>query len=281
MCTERLRRVLKPLPFRRLVTGDAPVRDIERGHVRLLQAGGNRGRPLFAELFFNEVAEFRLIRAPVRRQRTVVGVCDEQEQHQSAARDHQPIATHKSQFLVLVCMIHGYLALGQNFTGMSGHDSHGQYRFQYGPRRNVPTTVNSRMTTQMTMNTMFCRFRSGDNQTPTEPGPDLSRYGHHTANASRAPGNRIPPINAPLIVNEPIVTVVTVTISCSHRKYQGALAGFGVTDGFAGASSGAGNAMERSTTAANVRRETRRIRRSRWGDDVTVVDSSSTTFVWT
>ena len=32
--------------------------------------------------------------------------------------------------------------------------------------------------------------------------------------------------------------VVSVTISCSHRKYHGALAGFGVTSALAGSSSG-------------------------------------------
>ena len=53
-----------------------------------------------------------------------------------------------------------------------------------------------------------------------------------------SPGSTTPPMNAPLIVNEPMCRVVSVTISCSQRKYQGAFAGLGVTRALAGSSSG-------------------------------------------
>ena len=47
-----------------------------------------------------------------------------------------------------------------------------------------------------------------------------------------------PPRKAPLIVKEPIFSVVSVTISWSQRKYHGAFAGFGVIIGLAASSRG-------------------------------------------
>ena len=41
----------------------------------------------------------------------------------------------------------------------------------------------------------------------------------------------MPPISPPLTVNPPKRIVVLATSSCSHRKYQGAFAGFGVIAG--------------------------------------------------
>ena len=87
--------------------------------------------------------------------------------------------------------------------------------------------------------TRFCVRRvarepdaGGRARAPIEPRPDAS------AAPTRRPGRTTPPMNAPLIVNDPMWIVVSVTISCSQRKYQGAFAGLGVTSALAGSSSG-------------------------------------------
>ncbi len=70
-------------------------------------------------------------------------------------------------------------------------------------------------------------------------------------------------------------TVVSVTISWSHRKYQGALAGFGVMSGLAGSSSGERTKTDRIPTSAIVPRITMAMRRVRSGIEFTVVPGAS------
>ena len=64
--------------------------------------------------------------------------------------------------------------------------------------------------------------------------------------------------------------VVSVTISCSHRKYHGALAGLGVTSALAGSSSGEAMALARMLTSAKVPSVTISARRVRSGTALTV-----------
>src|SRR6266508_1602848 len=64
--------------------------------------------------------------------------------------------------------------------------------------------------------------------------------------------------------------VVSVTISCSHRKYRGAFAGFGVTRGFAGSSSGEAMKTAMMLTAAIVASTAIAVRRTRSGTALTV-----------
>ncbi len=76
-------------------------------------------------------------------------------------------------------------------------------------------------------------------------------------------------------------TVVSVTISCSQRKYQGALAGFGVISGLAGSSSGERTKTERIPTIAIVPRITIAMRRVRSGTELTVVPGASSVEAFT
>ena len=69
-------------------------------------------------------------------------------------------------------------------------------------------SVNRMIIKQMARKTIFCFRRSGANQTPTVPSPLPSLYGHHTAKATSNPGNKMPPINAPLMVIGPSGTPV-------------------------------------------------------------------------
>jgi len=73
-----------------------------------------------------------------------------------------------------------------------------------------------------------------------------------------------------LIVNDPTWSVVSVTISWSHRKYQGALAGLGVIMGFAASSRGEGMATARMERTAMQPRVTMAARRIRSGTALTV-----------
>ena len=68
---------------------------------------------------------------------------------------------------------------------------------------------------------------------------------------------------------------MSVTISCSHRKYQGAFAGFGVTSALAGSSSGERMKTARMLTSAKVPRTTIAARRVRSGTALTVASGAS------
>ena len=94
----------------------------------------------------------------------------------------------------------------------------------------------------------------GSSETRRRPPPAGLRSSHGQTVSSRmsAPGSSTPPRNAPLTVNDPIRNVVSVTISWSQRKYQGAFAGLGVTSALAGSSSGDRRKTERMLTIAIV-----------------------------
>ena len=96
-----------------------------------------------------------------------------------------------------------------------------------------------------------------------------------SARPTSRPGRMTPPMKAPLMVNEPSLMVVSVTISCSHRKYHGALAGFGVTSALAGSSSGEAMNTDMMLTTAIVPRVTMAARRVRSGTAFTVVSGAS------
>ena len=90
-----------------------------------------------------------------------------------------------------------------------------------------------------------------------------------------SPGSTTPPRNAPLMVNDPRWIVVSVTISCSQRKYQGAFAGLGVTSGFAGSSSGEAMNTDMMLTTAIVASTAISARRTRSGTALTVLSGAS------
>src|SRR5262249_17904301 len=116
----------------------------------------------------------------------------------------------------------------------------------------------------------FCVRRLAGNQTPAAEAGLRSSHGHASRSATSAPGSSTPPRNAPLTVKDPIFTVESVTISWSHRKYQGALAGFGVTSGLAGFSRGERTKTERIETIAIVPSTAIAARRTRSGTELTV-----------
>ena len=88
-------------------------------------------------------------------------------------------------------------------------------------------------------------------------------------------------MNAPLMVKLPIRTVVSVTISWSHRKYHGALAGLGVTRALAASSSGDRTRAARMLITAKVPSVTIEARRVRSGTALTVAASFSRVVVVT
>ena len=100
---------------------------------------------------------------------------------------------------------------------------------------------------------------------------DRSSHGQNVSSPTSRPGRITPPTNAPLMVNDPMRMVVSVTISCSHRKYHGAFAGFGVTSALAGSSSGEAMNADRMLTTAKVPSVTISARRVRSGTALTVV----------
>jgi hypothetical protein len=101
------------------------------------------------------------------------------------------------------------------------------------------------------------------------------RAGQNVRSPRRIVGRMTPPRKAPLIVKEPIFTVVSVTISWSQRKYHGAFAGLGVIIGLAGSSRGDGMKQARMLTTANVPRTTIEIRRTRSFTELTVRSAAS------
>lgn len=90
------------------------------------------------------------------------------------------------------------------------------------------------------------------------------------------PGIRIPPMNPPLNVKSLILRVVVAVNSWSHRKYQGALAGIGVTEGFAGPSKGARENSASTKVTTVVATNINVIRLVKLGDVLTEFSLSST-----
>ena len=89
------------------------------------------------------------------------------------------------------------------------------------------------------MKTRFCVRRARGNHTPAAIAGLRSSHGHTVSSADEQPRQHH-------AADERAVDrersrewiVVSVTISCSQRKYHGAFAGFGVTSALAGSSSG-------------------------------------------
>ena len=78
-----------------------------------------------------------------------------------------------------------------------------------------------------------------------------------------------------MIVKLPMWTVVSVTISWSQRKYQGALAGFGVMSALAASSSGERSSVARMLMSAIVPSTAMAVRRVRSGTAFTVRSGAS------
>src|SRR6185436_19968560 len=108
-----------------------------------------------------------------------------------------------------------------------------------------------------------------------------SSHGQTVISPIKSPGRITPPTNAPLSVNDPIRIVVSVTISCSQRKYHGALAGFGVTSALAGSSSGDAMNTDMMLIAAMVPSVAIAARRTKSGTALTVVSGASIDFAVT
>src|SRR5271166_1239792 len=130
------------------------------------------------------------------------------------------------------------------------------------------------MATETIANTAFWRLRWRGNHTPSALAGERSKKGQAINAASRIAGTRMPPNRPPLSVIGPRCMVVDDTNSCSHTKYQGALAGLGVTEGLAGPSNGALKSIASSRVRLNTVRKTRIIRRVRLGEAATWSRSS-------
>ena len=88
-------------------------------------------------------------------------------------------------------------------------------------------------------------------------------------------GRITPPRKAPFTVKPAMVNVVSVTISCSQRKYQGALAGFGVTSALAASSRGERMNEASTLITAKVPSTATAARRTRSGIALTVRSRAS------
>src|SRR6476660_1176533 len=113
-------------------------------------------------------------------------------------------------------------------------NSNGPKKFQFGPRRKVPSTMSE---TQSTANPNrkieISAFRSLNVKYPLPLG-FLSMYGIAMRPTMINPGRTTPASHGSKYTS----------ISCRPRKYHGAFDGFGDADGFAGSSSGACSAID-------------------------------------
>ena len=85
---------------------------------------------------------------------------------------------------------------------------------------------------------MFCVRRARGNHTPAARRGLRSSHGQTVSSVDQQPGQHDAADERAVDRERAEWIVVSVTISCSHRKYQGAFAGFGVTSALAGSSSG-------------------------------------------
>src|SRR5437899_1106508 len=107
--------------------------------------------------------------------------------------------------------------------------SKGPKKFQFGPRRNVPSTMSdAHSTANPYRNTVISTRRSLKVKYPF-PFGFLSMYGMQIKPTMISPGSTTPASHGSKYTS----------ISCNPRKYHGAFDGFGVFAGFAGCSSGA------------------------------------------
>src|SRR6266853_6481302 len=108
-------------------------------------------------------------------------------------------------------------------------NSKGPKKFQFGPRRNVPSTMSdAQRTAKPNRKIVISAFRSLNVKYPFPLGL-RSMYGMQISPTMIRPGSTTPASQGSKYTS----------ISCSPRKYQGAFDGFGVLAGFAGCSSGA------------------------------------------
>src|SRR5215831_1021155 len=107
--------------------------------------------------------------------------------------------------------------------------SNGPKKFQFGPRRNVPSTMSDdQSTAKPNRKIVTSAFRSENVKYPF-PFGFLSMYGIAMSPTMIRLGSTTPASHGSKYTS----------ISCSPRKYHGAFDGFGVFAGFAGCSSGA------------------------------------------
>src|SRR5712691_11941585 len=108
-------------------------------------------------------------------------------------------------------------------------NSNGPKKFQFGPRRNVPSTMSdAHSTANPNRKIVISAFRSLKVKYPFPLGL-RSMYGMQISPTIIRLGNTTPASHGSKYTS----------ISCSPRKYHGAFDGFGVFAGFAGCSSGA------------------------------------------
>src|SRR4051812_1077484 len=122
-------------------------------------------------------------------------------------------------------------------------NSNGPKKFQFGPRRNVPSTISE---TQSTANPKrkieISALRSLNVKYPL-PFGFLSMYGIAMRPAMINPGRTTPASHGSKYTS----------ISCRPRKYHGAFDGFGVFAGFAGCSSGAFSRIDHTISTTEQR----------------------------
>ncbi len=109
---------------------DAAIGVAQRGHPDLEHAGGHGGGLLGAELALDAVPELPLVVAPVVRPVLPGEEAEGGDQQDADEREDEPVAAPVRRGRSL---FHG-----QILVGSWGQASHGQYRFQYGPRANRP-----------------------------------------------------------------------------------------------------------------------------------------------
>src|SRR5207244_13319511 len=113
-------------------------------------------------------------------------------------------------------------------------NSKGPKKFQFGPRRKVPSTISDdHSTANPNRKIVISAFRSLKVKYPFPLGL-RSMYGMQISPTIIRPGNTTPASHGSKYTS----------ISCSPRKYHGAFDGFGDADGCAGYSSGAGGAID-------------------------------------
>src|SRR3954466_5311635 len=111
----------------------------------------------------------------------------------------------------------------------TSQNSNGPKKFQFGPRRNVPSTMSEvHRIANPNRKIVISALRSLNVKYPLPFGL-RSIYGMQISPTMISPGSTTPASQGSKYTN----------ISCSPRKYHGAFDGFGVFAGFAGCSSGA------------------------------------------
>src|SRR6266446_258576 len=121
--------------------------------------------------------------------------------------------------------------------------SNGPKKFQFGPRKNVPSTMSdAHRTANPNRKIVISAFRSLNVKYPFPFGL-RSMYGMQINPTMIRPGRTTPASHGSKYTS----------ISCSPRKYHGAFDGFGVLAGFAGCSSGAFRKIDQTMSTTEQR----------------------------